>query len=129
MTAGPREPVVLTVDSDAAGRLDRYLATALELSRTAAARRIAERCVFVSGAPARPSFVPPRGTEITVVFPGKAPRRMDDSQMRVNIDGLARTKDRWIRFFTNCHFMGTTRRESTTCRQVEHVGRRTRNGD
>ncbi|OGU00335.1 MAG: hypothetical protein A2085_06515 [Gemmatimonadetes bacterium GWC2_71_10] len=76
MTAGPREPVVLTVVIDTAGRLDRYLAEALELSRTAAARLIAERCVFVSGAPARPSFVPPRGTEITVVFPEKAPRRL-----------------------------------------------------
>ncbi len=76
MTAGPREPVVLTVASDTAGRLDRYLAQALELSRTAAARLIAERCVFVAGQPARPSFVPPRGTAITVVFPAQAPRRM-----------------------------------------------------
>jgi 23S rRNA pseudouridine1911/1915/1917 synthase len=62
-----------------AGRLDRFLAEQLQLSRTAAARLIAERCVAVGGHSdelVRPSFVPPRGTLISVRFPEPAPRRL-----------------------------------------------------
>ena len=59
-----------------AERLDRFLADQLQLSRTAAARLIAARCVSVAGAPARPSLEPVRGAEIVVVFPGEPPRHI-----------------------------------------------------
>ena len=63
---------------DGADRLDRFLADQLGVSRTAAARLIAERCVVVGGDDhPRPSLVPPHGTEISVTFPAEAaPRRL-----------------------------------------------------
>jgi len=57
-------------------RLDRFLADQLQLSRTVAARLIAEGCVTAGGERARASLVPPRGLEIAVTFPGEAPRRI-----------------------------------------------------
>ena len=55
-----------------AERLDRFLADQLRLSRTAAARLIAEGAVLLDGAPARPSAEPGKGAEISVRFPEPA---------------------------------------------------------
>ncbi len=63
------------VATTGAERLDRFLADQLDLSRTAAARLIADRRVTIGGAPARPSFAPPRGTEIAITFADDAPPR------------------------------------------------------
>ncbi len=52
-----------------AERLDRFLADQLRISRTLAARLIAENLVTIGGAPARAALAPPRGAEITVVAP------------------------------------------------------------
>jgi len=57
-------------------RLDRFLADQLQISRTVAARLIAERCVTVDGAVPRPSLVPARGAVVDVVFPAAPPRRL-----------------------------------------------------
>ena len=56
-------------------RLDRFLADQLALSRTQAARLIADRRVTASGRPLRASARLERGTEITVAFPPAAPPR------------------------------------------------------
>jgi len=57
-------------------RLDRFLADQLQISRTVAARLIAERCVTVDGAVPRPSLVPARGAVVEVVVPAAPPRRL-----------------------------------------------------
>jgi 23S rRNA pseudouridine1911/1915/1917 synthase len=69
-------PITFSVAVDGAERLDRFLADQLQLSRTVAARLIAERRVTVGGAPARASLQPARRTEIAVAFPETAPRRV-----------------------------------------------------
>jgi 23S rRNA pseudouridine1911/1915/1917 synthase len=57
-----------------AERLDRFLADQLRLSRTAAARLIAEGAVLLDDQPARPSAAAERGAVIAVTFPARAPR-------------------------------------------------------
>ena len=57
-----------------AERLDRFLADQLQISRTVAARLIADKRVRIAEVPARPSAEPVRGTEIRVVFPDAPPR-------------------------------------------------------
>ena len=70
------EPVTIRVTAPA-GRLDRFLAEQLQLSRTAAARLIAEGCVALAGKTVvHASLVPAPGSELTVVFPEPAPRRI-----------------------------------------------------
>jgi 23S rRNA pseudouridine1911/1915/1917 synthase len=64
------------VATDGAERLDRFLADQLQLSRTVAARLIADGAVRIAGAAARSSLLPGRGTEIAVVFPEPAPRQI-----------------------------------------------------
>jgi 23S rRNA pseudouridine1911/1915/1917 synthase len=59
-----------------AGRLDRFLAEQLSLSRTQAARLIADRCVTAGGAPARASTMLERGVEIVVELPAANPPRV-----------------------------------------------------
>jgi len=59
-----------------AERLDRFLADQLHLSRTAAARLIAEGAVLLDGAAARASAQAQRGAEISVRFPERAPHRL-----------------------------------------------------
>jgi len=59
-----------------AERLDRFLADQLRLSRTAAARLIAEGAVLLDERPARPSAEPERGAVIAVAFPDRAPRAL-----------------------------------------------------
>jgi len=59
-----------------AERLDRFLADQLRLSRTAAARLIAEGAVLLDDQPPRPSAVAERGAVIAVTFPARAPRTL-----------------------------------------------------
>jgi 23S rRNA pseudouridine1911/1915/1917 synthase len=68
-----------------AERLDRFLADQLQLSRTVAARLIANRCVRIGGAPPRPSFVPTRGTEIAVLFPPPTPHRVMPADIPLHV--------------------------------------------
>jgi len=68
-----------------AERLDRFLADQLQVSRTVAARLIAERHVTVGGAPARASLVPARGTEIAVEFPAAPPRTIAPADIALTI--------------------------------------------
>ena len=56
-------------------RLDRFLADKLALSRTQAARLIADRRVTTDGTPLRASALLERGATITVEFPPEAPPR------------------------------------------------------
>jgi 23S rRNA pseudouridine1911/1915/1917 synthase len=56
-------------------RLDRFLADQLGLSRTEAARLVANRAVEVDGKPARASRVLARGERVTVRFPEHEPPR------------------------------------------------------
>ncbi|HXQ27787.1 MAG TPA: RluA family pseudouridine synthase [Gemmatimonadales bacterium] len=56
-------------------RLDRYLAEQLSLSRTAAARLVAEKCVVADGRPLRASAQLRAGTVVTVTLPEEAPPR------------------------------------------------------
>ena len=56
-------------------RLDRFLADQLALSRTQAARLIADRRVSAGGKPLRASATLERGTVVTVEFPPEAPPR------------------------------------------------------
>ena len=59
-----------------AERLDRFLADQLRLSRTAAARLIAEGAVLLDGRPARPSAEPERRAEIAVAYPERPLRTL-----------------------------------------------------
>ncbi len=68
-----------------AGRIDSFLADQLHISRTVAARLIAERCVRVAGDPVRPSLVPERGAEITIVIEGKPPRQVTPADIPLTI--------------------------------------------
>ncbi len=68
-----------------AERLDRFLADQLHLSRTAAARLIADGAVLLDGRTARPSAEPERGAEIAVHFPERSPRRLVPADIPVAI--------------------------------------------
>jgi 23S rRNA pseudouridine1911/1915/1917 synthase len=72
----PRLPELsFTVAVAATERLDRFLADQLGLSRTQAARLVANRAVEVDGKPARASRVLARGERVTVHFPEHEPPR------------------------------------------------------
>jgi len=73
------------VATDGAERLDRFLADQLQLSRTVAARLIAEGAVLVAGGKARPSLELPRGTEVVVVFPERAVRHLTPADIPLTI--------------------------------------------
>ncbi|MBI1723813.1 MAG: RluA family pseudouridine synthase [Gemmatimonadetes bacterium] len=73
------------VATDGAERLDRFLADQLQLSRTVAARLIADGAVSVAGEKARRSLAPPRGTEIEVVFPERQPRQVTPADIALAI--------------------------------------------
>jgi 23S rRNA pseudouridine1911/1915/1917 synthase len=67
--------VQLTVVSSATERLDRFLADQLGMSRTQAARLVANKLVAVEGKPARASRVLSRGERVTVRIPKHQPPR------------------------------------------------------
>jgi 23S rRNA pseudouridine1911/1915/1917 synthase len=67
--------ITLTVLSDETERLDRFLADQLGISRTQAARLIADKLVSLGGKPARASRVLARGDQLTVRVPAQEPPR------------------------------------------------------
>jgi 23S rRNA pseudouridine1911/1915/1917 synthase len=69
------EPCTFTVLTPATERLDRFLADQLQLSRTQAARLVADKRVEVNGSLARASRLLARGDEVTVRFPEFEPPR------------------------------------------------------
>ncbi len=72
----PRLPeLTFTVAVESTERLDRFLADQLGLSRTQAARLVAEQAVEVEGKPARASRLLSRGERVTVRFPEHEPPR------------------------------------------------------
>ncbi|MEP6572610.1 MAG: RluA family pseudouridine synthase [Gemmatimonadota bacterium] len=64
-----------TVTSEETERLDRFLADQLDLSRTQAARLVANKAVTVNGAVARASRLLARGETVIVRFPASEPPR------------------------------------------------------
>jgi 23S rRNA pseudouridine1911/1915/1917 synthase len=75
---GSRAPaglVAFTVTIAATERLDRFLADQLQLSRTQAARLVADKVVSVNGAAARASRLLVRGDRVEVRFPETEPPR------------------------------------------------------
>ena len=74
MTAPPATRFCVAVPR--AERLDRFLADQLQLSRTVAARLIAEGAVSVDGVKARASLEPERGALVEVVFPDRPVRHV-----------------------------------------------------
>ena len=67
--------VVFCVSAGTTERLDRFLADQLAISRTQAARLIADKLVTSAGRPLRASVLLERGAEVTVQFPPDAPPR------------------------------------------------------
>jgi 23S rRNA pseudouridine1911/1915/1917 synthase len=67
--------VEFSVVPEATERLDRFLADQLSLSRTQAARLVADRAVDVNGKPARASRTLVRGERVAVRFPQHEPPR------------------------------------------------------
>jgi 23S rRNA pseudouridine1911/1915/1917 synthase len=64
-----------TVTTETTERLDRFLADQLSISRTQAARLIADKAVSVNDVPARASRVLARGETVRVEIPDEAPPR------------------------------------------------------
>ena len=67
--------VVFCVSAGTTERLDRFLADQLAISRTHAARLIADKLVTSAGRPLRASALLERGAEVTVALPEEAPPR------------------------------------------------------
>ena len=68
-------PIEFSVVAHETERLDKFLADQLGLSRTQAARLVADKAVTVDGKPARASRVLTRGERVTVRFPEDQPPR------------------------------------------------------
>jgi 23S rRNA pseudouridine1911/1915/1917 synthase len=73
--SGAAGQIEFTVSTEKTERLDRFLADQLGLSRTQAARLVAEKSVIVDGKPARASRLLARGERVTVRFPEHEPPR------------------------------------------------------
>jgi 23S rRNA pseudouridine1911/1915/1917 synthase len=71
----PGQPLEFSVVPQETERLDRFLADQLGLSRTQAARLVAEHAVTVNGKPARASRTLTRGERLAVRFPEHQPPR------------------------------------------------------
>jgi 23S rRNA pseudouridine1911/1915/1917 synthase len=71
----PPAPIEFSVVPDETERLDKFLADQLGLSRTQAARLVADKAVTVGGKPARASRLLTRGERVTVRFPEDQPPR------------------------------------------------------
>src|SRR3954451_14575158 len=70
-----QDSIQFTVLSDQTERLDRFLADQLAISRTQAARLVADKLVSVSGQTARASRLLTRGERVTVRVPATPPPR------------------------------------------------------
>jgi 23S rRNA pseudouridine1911/1915/1917 synthase len=73
--ADPAQQLQFTVLSSETERLDRFLADQLGLSRTQAARLVADKRVSIGGKPARASRLLSRGERVTVTLPQDEPPR------------------------------------------------------
>jgi 23S rRNA pseudouridine1911/1915/1917 synthase len=71
----PADPLEFSVVPQETERLDRFLADQLGLSRTQAARLVAEKAVTVDGKPARASRTLTRGERLAIRFPEHQPPR------------------------------------------------------
>lgn len=80
-----KERARFSVSADDVGRLDRFLAEQLQLSRTAAARLIAKGLVKVDGKAVRASFLPAMGTVLEVEFPEEAPREVRPADIALSV--------------------------------------------
>jgi 23S rRNA pseudouridine1911/1915/1917 synthase len=69
------QPVEFSVVAERTERLDRFLADQLGLSRTQAARLVADKAVIIEGKPARASRTLARGERVMVRFPQEQPPR------------------------------------------------------
>ncbi len=67
--------IEFTVSTEKTERLDRFLADQLGVSRTQAARLVADKAVIVDGQPARASRLLTRGERVVVRFPEHQPPR------------------------------------------------------
>ena len=74
LAAAP-SPIEFSVLAERTERLDRFLADQLELSRTHAARLVADHAVQVNATVARASRTLARGDRVTVTFPTEEPPR------------------------------------------------------
>jgi len=83
MTLPPETRFSVAVST--AERLDRFLADQLDISRTVAARLIAEKHVSVKGVAVRSSFVAEKGVEILIVFPADPPRSIAPYDLPLDI--------------------------------------------
>jgi 23S rRNA pseudouridine1911/1915/1917 synthase len=82
----PNAAVEFCVSSEHTERLDRFLADQLQLSRTQAARLIADKGVRVGGVVARASRALMRGERVTVAFaPLEPPRQLRPAHIPVTI--------------------------------------------
>jgi 23S rRNA pseudouridine1911/1915/1917 synthase len=73
---------MLSVVADATERLDRFLADQLQLSRTQAARLVADKRVDVNGRTARASHTLVRGDRVAIAFPvDEPPRQLRPAQI------------------------------------------------
>jgi len=72
---GTSAPITITVLTPEAQRLDRFLADQLSISRTQAARLIADKLVSLDGKPARASRLVSRGEVLTIRLPQQQPPR------------------------------------------------------
>jgi 23S rRNA pseudouridine1911/1915/1917 synthase len=74
------------VCAESTERLDRFLADQLQLSRTQAARLIADKAVLVGGAVARASRLLTRGDRVSVAIPaGEPPRQLRPANIPLTI--------------------------------------------
>jgi 23S rRNA pseudouridine1911/1915/1917 synthase len=86
VTGGQGAPVELTVVSEQTERLDRFLADQLSLSRTQAARLIADKLVAVNGKVARASRLLARGERVQVRMPEQeAPRAIRPASIPLSL--------------------------------------------
>jgi 23S rRNA pseudouridine1911/1915/1917 synthase len=75
----------LTVEEGASGRLDRFVATALDLSRTRVQGLLAEGRITVDGRPAKKSDTASPGTRIEVVVPPSQAVEMQPEDIPIDI--------------------------------------------
>lgn len=84
MSDGP--PIEFSVFAQQTERLDRFLADQLQLSRTQAARLIADKAVTLDGAVARASRTLVRGDRVAVTFPTlDPPRQLRPAQIPLTV--------------------------------------------
>jgi len=86
VTTDPAAAMPLLTALHDAGRLDRFVADQLDLSRTQAARLVAAGAVTVNRRPARASYLVQRGDAVEVTFPeSEPPRQLVPAAIPLNV--------------------------------------------